>query len=69
MDYENLPGKSKGDKGRELIAFLERRGRVSELICMIQQVRSDALQDASNAEPKQNRYAPDYTNNPSSQAA
>lgn len=39
IDYENLPGKSKEDKTRELIAFLERRGRVSELVRVCYQLR------------------------------
>lgn len=42
VDYENLPGKSKGDKARELIAFLERRGRLSDLIQTCYQLRPNA---------------------------
>lgn len=42
VDYENLPGKTKGDKARELIAFLERRGRVSELVQACRQLRPNA---------------------------
>lgn len=42
LDYENLPGKSKGDKARELIAFLERRGRLSELVQTCYQLRPNA---------------------------
>jgi hypothetical protein len=32
VDYDVLPGVGKGDKARELIAYLERRGRISELV-------------------------------------
>jgi hypothetical protein len=39
VDYENLPGKTKGDKARELIAFLNRRGRIHELVQLCYQLR------------------------------
>ncbi|HRQ42572.1 MAG TPA: hypothetical protein PLD25_32045 [Chloroflexota bacterium] len=42
VDYENLPGKSKGDKAREIIAFLERRGRLSDLIQTCCRLRPNA---------------------------
>lgn len=45
VDYENLPGKSKEDKARELIAFLERRGRVSELVQLCYRLRPNAPWD------------------------
>jgi hypothetical protein len=32
VDYESLPGEGKGDKARELIAYLGRRGCISRLI-------------------------------------
>lgn len=32
VDYENLLGEGKGDKARELVLYLERRGRLDELI-------------------------------------
>jgi tetratricopeptide (TPR) repeat protein len=32
VDYDSLPGDGKADKARELVAYLERRDRVSELI-------------------------------------
>lgn len=47
VDYENLSGESKEDKGRELITYLERRGHISELVQMIHQVRPHAMQEAS----------------------
>jgi len=32
VNYDDLPGLGKGDKARELIAYLERRGRIFELV-------------------------------------
>jgi hypothetical protein len=32
VDYENLPGVSKVDKTREIVAYFERRTRLPELI-------------------------------------
>lgn len=32
VDYENLPGEAKGDKARELILFMERLGRLDDLV-------------------------------------
>jgi hypothetical protein len=40
IDYESLPGISKSDKARELIAFSEGSGRLSELIEACRQLRS-----------------------------
>ena len=42
VDYENLPGKAKSDKARELIAFLDRRGRLAELVQRCHQLRPNA---------------------------
>jgi hypothetical protein len=47
VDYEGLPGDGKGAKVRELLAFLERRGRIGELIGTIRQVRPDVDIDPS----------------------
>lgn len=41
IDDENLPGESKGDLAREMIRYLERRGRVAELWEMIKELRPD----------------------------
>jgi hypothetical protein len=41
IDYEGLPGDGKGAKVRELLAFLERRGRIYELLDTIRQLRPD----------------------------
>ena len=32
VDYENLPGEGKGDKARELILFMQRVGRLDDLV-------------------------------------
>lgn len=39
VDYELLPGNSKADKSRELILYLQRRGRVSHLLSLVKQER------------------------------
>jgi hypothetical protein len=45
IDYDDLPGSGKADKAMELVAYLERRGRVSKLLEMGQQLRPDILWD------------------------
>lgn len=39
IDYENLPGRTKADKARELIETMERNGRLSELVHLCKQQR------------------------------
>jgi formylglycine-generating enzyme required for sulfatase activity len=39
IDYDSLRGEGKGDKARELVAYLERRGRLSELIEVCEELR------------------------------
>lgn len=39
VDYESLPGQGKADKARELVAHLERRGRLDELREQLQRLR------------------------------
>jgi len=39
VDYDDLPGEGKGNKARELIAYLERRDRLPELVRMCQGLR------------------------------
>ena len=39
VDYEGLPGQGKRDKARELVAFLERHGRIDELVSICCQRR------------------------------
>ncbi len=39
VDYESLPGESKADKSRELIASLERRDRIADLVAVCRQLR------------------------------
>jgi hypothetical protein len=41
VDYDSLPGDGKGDKVRALIAYLERRGRVQELVALGKRLRPD----------------------------
>ncbi len=45
IDYESLPGEGKLSKARELVAYLERRGRVRDLIDYIARARPDISQD------------------------
>ena len=41
IDYASLPGESKADKTRELIAYLERHARIPELVEVGRQLRPD----------------------------
>lgn len=41
VDYDSLPGEGKTDRARELIAYLERHGRISELVRVGKQLRPD----------------------------
>jgi hypothetical protein len=41
VDYENLPGEGKADKARELIAYLERRRNITQLVEIGKQLRPD----------------------------
>jgi hypothetical protein len=43
VDYDILPGESKADKARELVAFLERRQRLDELFQVGPRLRPDIL--------------------------
>jgi formylglycine-generating enzyme required for sulfatase activity len=43
IDYDGLRGEGTGDKTRELIAYLERRGRISELLKTCGQLRPHTL--------------------------
>jgi hypothetical protein len=40
-DYQALPGEGKVSKARELVAYFERRNRVSELLAEIRKARPD----------------------------
>jgi len=44
-DYDSLPGEGKAGKARELIAYLERRGRISELAAVASEMRPDVCSD------------------------
>jgi len=41
VEYDDLPGEGISDKARELVAYLERHGRISELVTIVQQKRPD----------------------------
>ena len=41
VDYDSLPGEGKADKARELVAYLERRNRIPELVRAGKQLRPD----------------------------
>lgn len=41
VDYEDLSGSSKKDKARELLAYLDRRGRLPELVKVGREERTD----------------------------
>lgn len=43
LDYDMLPGNGKGGKSRELVAYLDRRNRLDELIENIQRARPDIV--------------------------
>jgi hypothetical protein len=44
VDYDDLPGQSKADKARELVAYFNRRGRLAELTKVCGQLRPNASQ-------------------------
>ena len=48
IDYENLPGHGKGDKVRELVAYVERYKRLAELVKEVRRLRPTI--DWSNVE-------------------
>jgi hypothetical protein len=39
--YDDLPGEGKADKARELVAYLERHGRIPELVAIGRRLRPD----------------------------
>ena len=41
IDYDGLPGEGKANKARELVAYLERRRRIPELVAKIKEMRPD----------------------------
>ena len=50
VDYENLPPGGKADKARELLAYLDRHGRVQELLALGRRQRPDVPWPAVSAE-------------------
>jgi hypothetical protein len=51
VDYEDLPGAGKTDKARELIAHMQRRGRLGELVQAGRQSRPDVQWPDLDAAP------------------
>ncbi len=49
IDYENLPGHTKAERARELIAYVDRQGRLNELVTQINVLRPNA--DLAPSEP------------------
>ena len=41
IEYDDLPGKGRADKARELVAYLERRDRIPDLIEIGERIRPD----------------------------
>jgi len=57
IEYDDLPGVSKGSKVREIVAYLDRRERTSELVNLVQRLRpkapwEDTLWVTREARPK-----------------
>jgi nucleoside phosphorylase len=62
IDYESLPGEGKASKARELVAFCERRGQISELEQRVEPGSPGTLPPApSPAQPSQPATAPSET--------
>jgi AAA+ ATPase superfamily predicted ATPase len=51
-DYENLPGEGKANKARELVVYLERRGRIPELVKIGVQLRPNEYWEDSPELPR-----------------
>jgi hypothetical protein len=49
LDYDDLGGAGKSGKARELVAFLERRGRIVELLAIGKQLRPDVAWEVDDA--------------------
>jgi len=58
VDFDNVPGSRKIDKARELIAYLERRRRLSDLIHVGKKVRPDIPWESAENEMQSARTAP-----------
>lgn len=58
IDYDDLKGEGKRGKARELVALLERRGRIAELVAIGKQLRPDAaweVDDTATPPPTSSR--------------
>ena len=52
VDYDDLPGDGKANKARELVTYLERRNRTSELVTKIEEKRPDIPFLSQNVNPQ-----------------
>src|SRR5689334_5699299 len=63
VDYDGLPGSGKADKARELLSFLERDGRLAELLQLLREQRPRATWsqpgEIPDARPPQRQDFPD----------
>ena len=59
IDFQSLPGEGKADKARELTAYLERHGRLYDLLKTGPQLRPDIAWDTLLAEWAQNKLDAD----------
>jgi hypothetical protein len=49
LDYDDLRGEGKSGKARELVALLDRRGRIAELVAIGKDLRPDAAWEVDDA--------------------
>lgn len=61
VDYDSLPGEGKANKARELVAYLERRGRIPELVALGRQQRPNVSWESA---PEETREAPPASQSP-----
>jgi hypothetical protein len=65
IDYDDLPGAGRANKARELVAYLDRRGRISELVRICERLRPRVswgvpLEAAEEAPPTSPTPAPGH---------
>ena len=58
VDYEGLPGAGKAAKARELVAYLERRMRLADLVRVAQQSRPDVAWPTISSRSSESRPGP-----------
>jgi hypothetical protein len=59
IDFDNLPAEGKGHKARELIKFLERRGRIMELVKYVEQQRPAILDELETINEALSSFGPE----------